>query len=66
MLRRLLGRGRGAAKAPAPAPASPEPDAGERIDAAQQRLKASIPPPEEPASPGTTDAVGDGSEDPAP
>jgi hypothetical protein len=65
VLRRLLGRGRGAAKAPTPAPASPEHDAGERIDAAQQRLKASIPPPEEPAPPGTADQAGDGSEDPA-
>jgi hypothetical protein len=53
LLRRLLGRSSGKRAAgadetgsPDPEPAS-EPEAGQRIDAARERLKASIPPPEE-------------------
>ena len=66
LLRRLLGRtgkpapSAGAAGAPGPAPATapePEPEAGQRIDAARQRLKASIPPPEEELPTATEDAA---------
>ena len=42
-LRRLFGRARGSSRKPAAA-SRPQQDAGPRIDAARDRLKATIPP----------------------
>jgi hypothetical protein len=49
-LARLFGRSSGSASTAgggAGGPTTPAPDAGPRIDAARQRLKQTIPPPED-------------------